>query len=128
VAHYDVLGLPFDADSETIHRAYRHLVRKYHPDVGAGSSPEKFRQLTEAYQTLSDPQQRAVYDKELHRSSRPVPEPLIPDQWEVAAAPPFSSMTAGRHHRHFAYVEEEPFVIFEQLIEHIFREMEQLFF
>jgi len=37
-------------------------------------------------------------------------------------------MTAGRHHRHFAYVEEEPFVIFEQLIEHMFREMEQLFF
>lgn len=68
MAHYDVLGVPFDADSETIHRAYRHLVRKYHPDVGAGSSPEKFRQLTEAYQTLSDPQQRAVYDKELHRS------------------------------------------------------------
>jgi curved DNA-binding protein CbpA len=51
---YSVLGVPSDADSETIRSAFRILARRYHPDSGSGSSAEKFRQIVEAYETLSD--------------------------------------------------------------------------
>ena len=51
---YGVLGVPRDADHETIRRAYRTLARRYHPDRGAGASPEKFREAVAAYVTLVD--------------------------------------------------------------------------
>jgi DnaJ-class molecular chaperone len=59
---YAVLGIPADADHVTIRRAYRILARRYHPDSGASSSAEKFRQVTEAYETLSEPSRRNIYD------------------------------------------------------------------
>ena len=59
---YAILGVPPDADEERIHSAYRALARRYHPDRGAGSSPEKFRQVSEAYETLSDPERRRAHD------------------------------------------------------------------
>ena len=77
---YAILGIPPDADEETIRIAYRALARRYHPDVGEGSSPEKFREVVDAYETLSDPERRRVYDMELWRDrtrSRPI-EPLTP--------------------------------------------------
>ena len=77
---YAILGIPPDADEETIRTAYRALARQYHPDVGEGSSPEKFREVVDAYETLGDPERRRVYDMELeyHRTrSQPI-EPLTP--------------------------------------------------
>ncbi len=83
---YAILGIPSDADQETIRSSYRNLVRRYHPDAGSGSSPEKFRHVVEAYETLSDPQRREAYDRTLRRDPEPVrvrvhpkmrPEPLI---------------------------------------------------
>lgn len=68
--HYDALGVPIDADDGTIRSAFRRLVRQYHPDVGTGSSPEKFREVTEAYETLIDPLRRRIYDQSLNRSRR----------------------------------------------------------
>jgi curved DNA-binding protein CbpA len=62
---YAVLGIPRDADEETIRTAYRGLARRYHPDRGAGSSAEKFRQAREAYETLIDPGARRLYDLSL---------------------------------------------------------------
>ena len=59
---YGILGIPKDADQETIRSAYRILARRYHPDRGAGSSTEKFRQVAEAYETLIDPGRRQGYD------------------------------------------------------------------
>ena|SRR5947209_11456939 len=59
---YAVLGIPADADDVTIRRAYRILARRYHPDSGASSSAEKFRQVTEAYEVLSAPSRRNLYD------------------------------------------------------------------
>ena len=59
---YAVLGVSRDADEETIRNAYKILARRYHPDRGAGSSAEKFRQVNEAYQTLMDPGCRQSYD------------------------------------------------------------------
>jgi curved DNA-binding protein CbpA len=74
---YAILGVPPDADGETIRVAYRALARQYHPDAGEGSSPEKFRELADAYETLSDPQRRRTYDLELGRS-RPYNVPIEP--------------------------------------------------
>jgi DnaJ-class molecular chaperone len=59
---YGILGIPKDADQETIRSAYRILASRYHPDRGAGSSTEKFRQVAEAYETLIDPSRRQGYD------------------------------------------------------------------
>jgi hypothetical protein len=48
-SYYAVLHVPEDADAGVIRHAYRTLVRRYHPDAGSGSSPQKFRDATEAY-------------------------------------------------------------------------------
>ena len=59
VDHYLVLGVPRTADAATIRAAYVDLAKKYHPDVASGN-PElaayNFRQITAAYQVLSDPE------------------------------------------------------------------------
>ena len=77
---YAILGIPPDADEEAIRTAYRALARQYHPDVGEGSSPEKFREVVEAYEILGDPERRHVYDLQLwyHRTRSGPIEPLTP--------------------------------------------------
>ncbi len=52
---YVVLGVDEDADRETIRRAFRGPVRRYPPDAGAGSSPDVFLRVVEAYETLNNP-------------------------------------------------------------------------
>jgi curved DNA-binding protein CbpA len=75
---YAVLGIPRDADDEAIRRAYRILVRRYHPDQGIGSSAEKFRQVREAYETLIDPTSRRSYDLSLQRATHQTPVRIEP--------------------------------------------------
>ena len=61
--YYEVLGVANDADLDTIKKAYRKLVRKYHPDVSKEADAiEKTAQVNEAYETLKDPEKRADYD------------------------------------------------------------------
>lgn len=60
--YYEVLQVSVNADPETIHRIYRILAQRFHPDNAATGDAERFRTLTEAYQVLSDPAQRAQYD------------------------------------------------------------------
>ena len=61
---YEILGVPRDADTETIQRAYRRLARKYHPDINPDpSAEERFKEISEAYDVLSDPETRARYDR-----------------------------------------------------------------
>ncbi|WP_395243279.1 molecular chaperone DnaJ [Agromyces sp. MMS24-K17] len=61
--HYEVLGVSRDASQEEIKKAYRRLARELHPDVNpSAESSERFKEVTHAYDVLSDPQQRQQYD------------------------------------------------------------------
>ncbi|HWJ10505.1 MAG TPA: molecular chaperone DnaJ [Nocardioides sp.] len=61
---YELLGVARDADADTIKKAYRKLARQLHPDVNPDEeSQERFKQVTAAYEVLSDPQKRASYDR-----------------------------------------------------------------
>jgi molecular chaperone DnaJ len=62
---YKVLGVKRGSSQDDIRKAYRRLARKYHPDVNPGdkASEEKFKQLSEAYEVLSDTKKREIYDK-----------------------------------------------------------------
>src|SRR5216117_3759798 len=64
--YYGVLGVPRGASSDEIKRAYRRLAKKYHPDLNKDNTKaaeEKFKQLSEAYEVLADPEKRKIYDQ-----------------------------------------------------------------
>jgi len=61
--YYKILGVERKADAKTIKSAYRRLARKYHPDVAKGKDgAERFKEINEAYEVLSDPEKRRRYD------------------------------------------------------------------
>ena len=64
-SYYDVLGVSREADEKGIRQAYRKLARQWHPDVNPGDTEAeaKFKQINEAYEVLSDPENRVKYDK-----------------------------------------------------------------
>lgn len=62
--YYEVLGLEKGASADEIKRAYRKLAKKYHPDMNKeAGAEEKFKEINEAYEVLSDPQKKATYDQ-----------------------------------------------------------------
>lgn len=62
--YYELLGLSKGASEQDIKRAYRKLSKQYHPDINQESGAEdKFKEISEAYEILSDPQKRAAYDQ-----------------------------------------------------------------
>ena len=68
--YYEVLGIDRNADDATIKKAYRKLAMKYHPDRNPDNkeAEEKFKELGEAYEVLSDADKRAAYDRMGHEA------------------------------------------------------------
>ncbi|MDD4222634.1 MAG: DnaJ domain-containing protein, partial [Candidatus Methanomethylophilus sp.] len=67
--YYEVLGLSKDATPDEIKKAYRMLAKKYHPDVSTEPkdvAEAKFKEISEAYEVLSDSQKRQLYDQYGH--------------------------------------------------------------
>lgn len=66
--YYEVLGISRDADPAAIKKAYRKLAKKYHPDTNSSdaSAEQKFKEVSEAYAVLSDPEKKKLYDQYGH--------------------------------------------------------------
>jgi curved DNA-binding protein CbpA len=62
VDYYEILQVSSNADEDTIHRVYRHLAKKYHPDAPGRGDAKRFNLLVEALRTLTNPESRAAYD------------------------------------------------------------------
>ncbi len=83
---YEILGVPRSASQDEIQRAYRKLARAYHPDVNSDPGAEdRFKDVSEAYDVLSDPQTRRRYDA-FGPDFRQVPEDVDPDEWRRSRA------------------------------------------
>jgi DnaJ-class molecular chaperone len=71
--YYELLGVSSGASESEIKAAYRRLAREFHPDSGRPGDVERFRELQEAYETLSDPEKRRRYDR--------APGDTVPVSW-----------------------------------------------
>ena len=76
--HYELLQLSPNADTDTIHRVYRLLAQRFHPDNAETGDPGRFRALSEAHRVLSDPERRAEYDVGYHNVKQ--------DRWRLISA------------------------------------------
>ena len=83
--YYKLLGISKDADEKQIRQAFRRLARKYHPDLNPGDvkAEERFKEINEAHEVLSDPDKRGQYDR-------------YGDQWKNADA--YESRGGRRRH------------------------------
>ncbi len=104
VDFYAVLGLPPSADDATIRLAYRRLARRYHPDIAGDENLHLMQALNQAYQTLSDPERRRLYDasrppvadaEPQHIPQQPQQRPTQPSHSPTPAARRPESVTAS---------------------------------
>jgi curved DNA-binding protein CbpA len=89
---YETLGIPKTAKPEQIKRAYRILVKRFHPDLFPSGSATQFeaevriRQINAAYEVLSNPQKRSAYDAKMRKQRSPYAEPK-PEYCEKCGKP-----------------------------------------
>jgi len=106
--YYEILGVPRDATADAIKKAYRKLARQYHPDVSKDpKGEEKFKDVSEAYKALKDPEARAAYDR--LGSHRPGEDFQPPPDWgqqfgdgqfsfdDIDLSDLFAGLGGGRH-------------------------------
>ncbi|NJP07581.1 MAG: molecular chaperone DnaJ [Chloroflexaceae bacterium] len=90
--YYEVLGVQRDASPEDIKKAFRRLVRQYHPDVNREPGAEsRFKEINEAYEVLSDSQKRAMYDRFGHNIPGSGPDAGF-DPFGMGGGDPFSTI------------------------------------
>lgn len=92
--YYEFLQISPHADYETIHRVYRYLASRFHPDNPETGDPEKFFLLKTAYDVLSDPERRSEYDREYERE--------IPERTPLSEAVDFMDQVQGELNRRLA--------------------------
>jgi curved DNA-binding protein len=76
--YYEILQISPNAEPETVHRVYRLLAQRFHPDNTETGNDAQFRRLTDAYHVLSDPERRAKYD--VHHAR------ITQDRWRLVSA------------------------------------------
>jgi curved DNA-binding protein len=76
--YYEVLQVSTNAEPDTIHRIYRLLAQRFHPDNAETGSADKFHQVHEAYTVLSNPESRARYDVSYHK--------IRQDRWRLVSS------------------------------------------
>ena len=99
--YYKILNVDRGADLSTIKRSYRRLARQYHPDVSSKvDTEERFKEISEAYEVLKDPDKRAAYDQLAMGGHRAEFE--VPPNWHSAHS--FTSGQDGEYSRFFEYL------------------------
>src|SRR5712692_6277330 len=95
--YYKVLGVERNATGAQIKSAYRKLARKHHPDVNPGNkgAENKFKEINEAYQVLSDPEKRKKYDELGADWERGAPEDEVFRRYAQAEGPEFGGTSGG---------------------------------
>jgi curved DNA-binding protein CbpA len=76
--YYEILQISPNADADTVHRVYRFLAQRFHPDNADSGNDARFREILEAYTVLSDPERRARYDVGYQRRRN--------DRWRLVSA------------------------------------------
>ena len=87
--YYVVLGVSRGESAAGIHAAYRELARRLHPDIGGPSGANRFQEINEACEVLSDPAGRSAHDREVDALDRGAEAPVRgqPPNWPIAPAP-----------------------------------------
>jgi curved DNA-binding protein CbpA len=124
--YYVLLGVPPDADADTIRSAFRVLARRYHPDAGQGSSAGRFREVLAAYETLNDPVRRLRYDRTLQDAGAATTQVVEPLRAEFFSEPVLRPKTRVVR-TNLTY---EPFspIRLDQLIDELFQSWDEIFF